>query len=60
MILVFSIMLILWCVLSIVKKERKKGSIIVIIIMYVWIVYGYELFEDFKILNLVLDFSVLS
>lgn len=42
------------------RKKKKKGSIIVIIIMYVWIVYGYELFEDFKILNLVLDFSVLS
>lgn len=60
MILVFIIMLIFWCVLSIVEKKKKKSSIIVIKIMYVWIVYGYELFEDFLILDLVIDFSVLS
>lgn len=53
-------MSILRCVLSIAKKERKKGSTIAIITMYAWTVYGYEPSEDFKTLNLVLDFSVLS
>lgn len=42
------------------KKKEKKGSTITIITMYAWTVYGYEPSEDFKTLNLVLDFSVLS